>query len=116
MRSFSQAVSPTRIATALGIAALLASSGKAFKDAFNDELIDSISLHLSRAWADFDTDHFERLAKDGLGELELKARAAHIGGALLATLPTDFEVRCDHHRAQPRSRRRGGDFCGRHGR
>ena len=66
--------------------------GKAFKDAFNDELIDSISLHLSRAWADFDADHFERLAKDGLGELELKARAAHIGGALLATLPTDFEV------------------------
>ena len=70
----------------------MAASREAFKDAFNDELIENISLHLSRAWADFDADGFERLAKDGLGDLELKARAAQIGGALLATLPTDFEV------------------------
>ena len=42
--------------------------GEAFKDAFNDELIDGISLHLSRAWPDFDGDRFERLAKDVLGD------------------------------------------------
>ena len=64
----------------------------AFKDAFNSELIEGTALHLSRAWPDFDVDRFERLAKDGLLDLELKARAAQIGRALLATLPTDFEV------------------------
>jgi 3-methyladenine DNA glycosylase AlkC len=64
----------------------------AFKDAFNSELIEGTSLHLSRAWPEFDADRFERLAKDGLLDLELKARAAQIGRALLATLPTDFEV------------------------
>ena len=65
---------------------------EAFKDAFNSELIEGTSLHLSRAWPDFDADRFERLAKDGLRDLELKARAAQIGGALLATLPADFDV------------------------
>lgn len=65
---------------------------EAFKDAFNSELIEGTSLHLSRAWPEFDGARFERLAKDGLLDLELKARAAQIGEALLATLPTDFEV------------------------
>ncbi len=65
---------------------------EAFKDAFNDILIDGISVQLSRVWPTFDADRFERLAKDGLVDLELKARSAQIGGALLATLPTDFEA------------------------
>ena len=63
-----------------------------FKDEFNSELIEGISVGLARASDDFDAVRFERLAKDGLAELELKARSAHIGNALLDTLPADFEA------------------------
>ncbi len=62
-----------------------------FKDAFNSELIDGISSGLAQAYDDFDADRFERLAKEGLTDLELKARSAQVGNALLATLPADFD-------------------------
>jgi len=65
---------------------------EAFKDSVNDELIDGISVQLTRVWPAFGADRFERLAKDGLVELELKARSAQIGRALLATLPKDFDA------------------------
>ena len=61
-----------------------------FEDAFNSELIDGVSRGLAQAYDDFHADRFERLAKEGLADLEFKARSAQIGNALLATLPADF--------------------------
>ena len=61
-----------------------------FKNFINPALVRSAAAHLARAWPDFDTKRFERLANAGLQALELKARAMQVGAALEATLPADF--------------------------
>lgn len=65
-----------------------------FKNLINADVVGQAGAHLRRAWPAFDQKRFERLALDGLQDLEFKARAQHLGQALQATLPEDF-----HHAA-----------------
>lgn len=67
---------------------------EAFKNLINAEVVRQAGQHLRRVWPAFDQRRFERLALDGLDDLEFKARAQHLGLALLATMPDDF-----HHAA-----------------
>jgi 3-methyladenine DNA glycosylase AlkC len=62
-----------------------------FKNLINPELVRACGSHLQRVWPGFDRSGFERQAIDGLGTLEMKARAMHVADALEATLPTDFD-------------------------
>ncbi len=61
-----------------------------FKNLINAATVRAAGLHLQRAWGGFDRAGFERQALKGLADLELKARAMHLGDALQATLPADF--------------------------
>jgi len=61
-----------------------------FRNLLNAALIEAAARHLRRVWPGFDAASFERLALDGLGSLEMKARAMQIAAALEATLPEDF--------------------------
>lgn len=63
---------------------------EAFKNLINAEVVRQAGQHLRRVWPAFDQRRFERLALDGLDDLEFKARAQHLGLALLATMPDDF--------------------------
>lgn len=62
-----------------------------FKNLINPALVRACGEHLQRVWRDFDRRGFERQALDGLGALEMKARAMQIAAALEATLPEDFD-------------------------
>lgn len=62
-----------------------------FKNLINPALVRACGDHLQRVWRDFDRRGFERRALDGLGALEMKARAMQIAEALEATLPEDFD-------------------------
>lgn len=62
-----------------------------FKNLINAETVRRSAHHLRRASKSFDARRFERLALDGLDELELKQRVAHLCTALEACLPDDFE-------------------------
>ena len=63
-----------------------------FKNLINREGVAAMRRQLRRAWAGFDGARFEALALDGLEALELKARVQHLGAALEATLPEDFDA------------------------
>ncbi len=62
-----------------------------FKNLINADLIRATGAHLRRVWSGFDQAAFESAALQGLNALEMKARAMQIAGALLATLPADFD-------------------------
>ncbi|WP_298834423.1 DNA alkylation repair protein [uncultured Piscinibacter sp.] len=63
-----------------------------FKNLLNPDTVGWLRRHLQRAWPAFDGQRFEALARPGLEDLELKARAQHLCAALEATLPADFEA------------------------
>ncbi|MBM4060241.1 MAG: DNA alkylation repair protein [Planctomycetes bacterium] len=62
-----------------------------FKNLVGPQLVRDLGHHLARVWPDFDRARFERTALDGLGALELKARAEHVSRALEAVLPANFD-------------------------
>jgi 3-methyladenine DNA glycosylase AlkC len=66
-----------------------------FKNLIDAALVRAMGRHLQRAGQAFDRRRFERLALDGLDDLELKARAMHIASALERTLPADFAAAAD---------------------
>ncbi len=66
-----------------------------FKNLLNAAVVADIGRHLERAWAGFDRPRFEALALQGLGALEMKARAHHLCNALEPTLPADFSAAAD---------------------
>lgn len=66
-----------------------------FKNALNEAVIREAAPHLHASWGGFDSERFVALATDGLEALELKARVAHIAGALGRCLPEDWAAACD---------------------
>ncbi len=66
-----------------------------FKNLFNPTLIAAMGRHLQRADPTFDADAFISAATDGLEDLEMKERSAHIQAALDPLLPSDFRAACD---------------------
>ena len=58
-----------------------------FKNLLSQTLVRACARRLHAVWAAFDQRRFERLALDGLDDMEMKARAMHIADALEATLP-----------------------------
>jgi len=62
-----------------------------FKNLINKGTVEAIGTQLQRVWPAFDRKRFEKLAQTGLDALEFKARARHVGAALEATLPEDFD-------------------------
>ena len=52
-----------------------------FKNLLNPALVRASSLALMRAWPKFDRERFERVALEGLDDLEMKARAMQIAEA-----------------------------------
>ena len=63
------------------------SESKAFKDYFDDGLVDDLAGWLTDVAPLFDALTFKDLACDGLVELEMKARVRQIADAMEATLP-----------------------------
>lgn len=61
----------------------------AFKDELSAGLVGALGRRLADAWPAFPRERFDAEATDGLGDLELKARVAQIGGALARALPPD---------------------------
>lgn len=61
----------------------------AFKDHIDAALVDRLAVALRSVDAGFDARGFRRDATDGLDELELKGRIAHVAEALHGTLPDD---------------------------
>jgi 3-methyladenine DNA glycosylase AlkC len=66
-----------------------------FKNLINRQMVENAGKHITRVWPKFDRARFEKLACDGLDQLELKARALQIADALAQTLPRDFAHACD---------------------
>ncbi|MFO0629604.1 MAG: hypothetical protein U0325_28770 [Polyangiales bacterium] len=62
----------------------------ALKHFFNPALVAQIADRYAAAWADFPRARFVRDATQGLEDLELLARGAHLADALGACLPPDF--------------------------
>src|SRR5258706_3737509 len=71
---------------------LMAEPFKTLRDA---GVVRDIGARLQAAWPAFERADFERLARNGLADLELKARAMHLTAALEATLPADFGASAD---------------------
>jgi len=65
-----------------------------FKNLINREGVAAMRRQLRRAGAGFEGARLEALALDGLEALELKAWVQHLGAALEATLPEDFDAAC----------------------
>lgn len=63
-----------------------------FKNLINAALVRQAAPHLARSLPRFDAPRFVALASEGLGALEMKARALRICSALEATLPADFNA------------------------
>ncbi len=61
-----------------------------FKNRIDAALVRAAASHVRRVHRAFPHDRFVRLATDGLGALELKARVQHVAAAFAATLPTAF--------------------------
>lgn len=61
-----------------------------FKRLINARTVEQTGAQLQRVWPAFDRRRFETLAASGLEQLELKARALQLAGALQVTLPDDF--------------------------
>jgi 3-methyladenine DNA glycosylase AlkC len=66
-----------------------------FKNLIDAAVVRAAGHHLARVWRRFDRARFEAAALDGLQQLELKARAEHIGRAFAAVLPADFAAAAD---------------------
>jgi len=66
-------------------------TGVPLKEIINTQLVDLIAESFEPVYAAFDTARFQSTAKEGLLDLEFKARAAHIADALQTELPPDFE-------------------------
>ncbi len=62
-----------------------------FKERIDRGLIGAMGEHLQRSWAAFPKRRFSMRARDGLDQLELKARVAHVADALAASLPGSFD-------------------------
>lgn len=65
---------------------------ESFKERISAALIQSAAAHLRRVWPEFPRRRFVARATDGLDQLELKARVAHVADALAACLPEDFDA------------------------
>ena len=63
-----------------------------FKNLLDADVVGQLRRHLIRVDPGFDGKRFAALALAGLGDLELKARAAHLCDALEAVLPNDFDA------------------------
>jgi 3-methyladenine DNA glycosylase AlkC len=63
--------------------------GEPFKNLIGPAQVDWLAGALTAAWRAFPEAEFRRRATQGLGALELKARARHIADALEATLPAE---------------------------
>jgi len=66
-----------------------------FKNLLDERMVRGLGARLSAAGPAFPRARFDALALDGLGGLEMKARAMQIAGALEATLPSDFAAAAD---------------------
>lgn len=66
-----------------------------FKNLFNPTLIAAMGDHLLAASPSFERDTFIAAACNGLDDLEMKERSAHIQAALDPLLPDDFRAACD---------------------
>jgi 3-methyladenine DNA glycosylase AlkC len=66
-----------------------------FKNLLNVQLVANAGAQIERVWPEFEREAFFRAAAEGLGLLELKARAMQICSALEATLPADFTQAAD---------------------
>lgn len=66
-----------------------------FKNLLGPHVVESAARHLRRAWPEFDTARFRRLALADLEQLEMKARAMQIATALEATLPEPYAKAAD---------------------
>lgn len=62
----------------------------ALKHQFGPEVVRSIADDLRRAWPRFDRAAFVRASLNGLEELELTPRGAHVAAAMRAHLPDDY--------------------------
>lgn len=60
------------------------------KDGLDRFAVQRLSEAVARAWPEFDRAGFEKEARTGLAELELKGRVRHIIAALALFLPKDF--------------------------
>lgn len=65
-----------------------------FKNHINKRVIKDIATHVGSNWTDFPSRAFTAMATNGLDELELKQRVAHVAQALAAHLPEDFGHAC----------------------
>ena len=61
-----------------------------FKDLFNRALVEDVARHIKMRWSGFDAPAFTAAALKDFKQLELKARATQIAGALAQYLPADF--------------------------
>lgn len=68
----------------------------ALKHRLDATAVRRIADGLRHAWPAFPVDDFTRRCLDGLDELALAARAAHIADAMRATLPTDYAEAVGH--------------------
>jgi 3-methyladenine DNA glycosylase AlkC len=60
------------------------------KDGLGGAALERLSLAVEQAWPEFDRMGFEKEARTGLDQLELKGRVRHIIAALALFLPEDF--------------------------
>ncbi|MDO8903204.1 DNA alkylation repair protein [Hydrogenophaga sp.] len=67
---------------------------EAFKNLIHPGTVSLAGEHLQRVWPAFDRRLFQSKARNGLEELEFKARAMQVADALEATLPADFDAAC----------------------
>ncbi len=65
-----------------------------FKNLINAQTVTHLGDRLALGWPAFDRKRFEKIARTGLENLELKARAMQLADALQVTLPSDFAKAC----------------------
>ncbi len=64
--------------------------GEAFKEFIGERSVGWLGRRVAGVLPGFDVEGFQRESMRGLGELELKARVAHVAAALRAHLPSDY--------------------------
>jgi hypothetical protein len=64
--------------------------GEAFKEFIGERSVGWLGRRVVGAFPGFDAEAFHGDCMRGLGELELKARVAHVAAALRAHLPSDY--------------------------
>ena len=70
-------------------------AGTPLKTMFSTDFIDLLAESFAAVETNFDVPRFRRNARNGLDELELKPRAAHLAKALARELPDDFDKSSD---------------------